>query len=117
MDINKIKRGGYGQDFEISGETRADLKRTSGFSDAVTKTNPPSATKTLKAVDQFSRSELSDPAKLDSMIRACASELIDSGQNLAGRLSVTDKQAVENFLSSDPSFRQQIESYLQKALT
>jgi hypothetical protein len=51
------------------------------------------------------------------MIRACASELIDSGQKFTGRLSAADKQAVQNFLSRDPCFRQRVESYLQKTLT
>jgi hypothetical protein len=117
MDINKINPAGYGQDYEVTGETRADAKRQTNFPVAVGSVESSASPKTLKALAQFGKADLSDPRKLDGAIRACAAELVDSGQRLTGRMSVADKQATENFLASDPTFRQQIESYLQKTLT
>ena len=117
MDINKIKPAGYGQDLEVTGESRANATRQPSFPGTVGKVSSSPSAKILKSVAQFSKADLSDPGKLDGAIRACAAELVDSGQRLTGRLSVADKRAMENFLSSDPIFRQQIESYLQKSLT
>jgi len=117
MDINKIKPAGYGQDYEVTGETRADAKLQSNFPGTVGSVASSASPRTLKAVAQFEKADLSDPGKLDGAIRACAAELVDSGQSLTGRMSVADRQAMENFLTKDPTFRQQIESYLQKTLT
>ena len=118
MDINKIKPpAGYGKEFEISGETRPGSKSQGSFSGATAKLDHSARTRTLEAAAQFTKSQLSDAGKLESMIRACASELIDSGQKFTGPLSAADKQAVQNFLSTDPCFRQRVESYLQKILT
>jgi len=118
MDINKIKPpAGYGKEFEISGETRLGSQPQSSFPATTAKVDHSAATRTLEAVAQFHKGQLSDPGQLESMIRACASELIDSGQKFTGPLSAADKQAVQNFLARDPCFRQQVESYLQKTLT
>jgi len=118
MDINDIKRpGGYGQAFEVPGEPRPAAKSDSRFSDAAGKVQDSVATESLQVITQFDKSALSDPQKVDTMIRACASELIDSGQNVTGTLSIADKQVLSDFLSADPCFRQQVETYLQKALT
>ena len=118
MDINKIKPfGTYGQDLEVPSETRSDSKRQSTFSGQTSKVQSSPTTNSLRAIAQFNKSDLSDPGKFDGMVRACASELIDSGQKITGRLSTADKQTLENFLSADPSFRQQLESYLHKTLT
>lgn len=117
MDINRIKSGGYGQDYEVTGDTSVGNKSQTSFPVAGAKTEASAPRKALNAVAQFSKSDLADPGKLDGAIRACVSELVNSGQNLTGRLPAAGKQAVEKFLSSDPSFRHQVESYLQKTLT
>ena len=117
MDINKINPGGYGKNFDVSNDARTNGKSQTSFPSATANTESSAPTKTLNAVAQFSKSDLADPQKLDAMVHACASELINSGQNVTGPISVADKQTLENFLSSDPHLRQQIEAYLQKTLT
>jgi len=117
MDINKINPGGYGQNFDLSNDTRTNGKSQTNFPSASAPTENSAPTKTLNAVAGFTKSDLANPQKLDAMVHACASELIASGQNVTGPMSAADKQTLENFLSSDPHFRQQIEAYLQKTLT
>jgi hypothetical protein len=118
MDINDIKRpGGYGQAFEVPEELRPAAKPDSKFSETAGRILDSAPTKSLQVITQFDKSALSDPQKVDTMIRACASELIDSGQNVTGPMSTADKQALSDFLSADPCFRQQVETYLQKVLT
>jgi hypothetical protein len=118
MDINDIKRpGGYGEPFEVPGESRPAAKSDSRFSEAAGKVQDSAPTKSLQVIAQFDKSALSDPHKVNTMIRACASELIDSGQTVTGPLSTSDKQVLSDFLSADPCFRQQVETYLQKVLT
>ena len=116
MDINDIKRpGGYGQAFEVPGETGPASISESSFTE-MAKIQDSASTKSLQVVAQFDKTALSDPQKVDAMVRACASELIDSGQSVTGTLATADKQALMDFLGADPSFRQQIEAYLQKVL-
>ena len=116
MDINKIKPGGFSQNFEVAGGPCAEGNRQTSFASAPANTESSSEIKTLNAVAQFKKSGLADPQKLDAMVRTCASELISLGQKITGPMSTADKQALENFLSADPYFRQQIEGYLQKTL-
>jgi hypothetical protein len=117
MDINNIKGPGvYGPLSEPPAETPAESKRQSHFSDATASLQDALGAKPLGVVSQFSKSALEDPAKLETMVRACASELIDSTQGVAANLSPVDKQALAEFLSADPLLRAQIENYLRKVL-
>lgn len=121
MDIDDIKPpGGYVPFVDPSRETPVESKRERSFTDAKDKLPASDSSEPilsrLGVVAQFSRTELQDPAKLDIMVRACVSELIDSGQSVTGPLSGAEKKSLEDFLSGDPLVRRQIETYLQKAL-
>jgi hypothetical protein len=119
MDIHNIKPPGGYEPPAGPDEQPVDGKRDGSFpakgkvgSSDPTEVAPP----TLSVVSQFSRTELDDPAKMDGMVRASVSELVDSGMNVTGPLSSTEKQSLVEFLSSDPLVRRQVESYLRKAL-
>src|SRR5207253_3025013 len=103
----------------IRGAGRDASGRQAGlqFAEAAGKIQDSAPMKSLHVIAQFDKSALSDPQKVDTMIRACASELVDSGQYVTGPLSTSDKQVLSDFLSADPCFRQQAEDYLQKVLT
>jgi hypothetical protein len=117
MDINNIKGpGGYGPLSETPADTPTESKRETRFSDATARLHSALGTKPIGVVSQFSKAALDDPAKLDTMVRACVVELIDSTQGVTGALSAVDKQAMAEFLSTDPLLRGQIESYLRKVL-
>lgn len=117
MDINNIKGpGNYGPLSETPADAPAEAKRDTRFADATATLEKAGRTTPLRLVSQFSKAALEDPAKLDMIVRACAVELIDSTQGLAGTLSPVDKQALADFLSTDPLLRGQIESYLRKVL-
>jgi hypothetical protein len=116
MEINRANSvGSYQKDLEAQSAKQSTTQPQTGFS-TVAPESQDAGVRTLNAVAQFKKSDLSDPQKLEGMIRACASELIDSGQAVAGRLSPEQKDAVHTFLSADPCFRQQLESYLQKVI-
>jgi len=70
----------------------------------------------LASLAHCSKANLDDPEKLEGIVRASVSELIDQGQNITGPLSDAQKQNLVDHLSSDPMFRRQIENYLRKAL-
>lgn len=72
---------------------------------------------TLAVASQFTRTALEDPAKLNDMVRASVSELIDSGDTITGSLSAAQKGSLVDFLSEDPLLRRQIETYLRKVVT
>jgi hypothetical protein len=117
MDINDIKRpGGVGHSFEVPGDAGPEAKRETSFSETAAKIQSPQPTKSLAAIAKFDKSALSDPIKVDAMVRACVSELVESGQNVTGPLSTADKQALLDHLSADPWMRQQVETYLRKVL-
>jgi hypothetical protein len=121
MDIDDIKPpGGYGPFVDPAAETPVEPKRESSFAEAKDKLQASRLAEpmgsTLAAASQFSKTALQDPAKLDVMVRACVSELIDSGQSVTGPLSGVEKQSLQEFLSGDPLVREQIESYLRKVL-
>jgi hypothetical protein len=119
MDINNIKPpGGYDPPTGPDEQPVAG-KRDVSFpaKDKVESSDPAEAARpTLGVVAQFSRTELDDPAKIDGMVRASVSELVDSGLNVTGPLSGPEKQSLVDFLSSDPLVRRQVESYLRKVL-
>jgi hypothetical protein len=120
MDINDIKPPG-GQDSYVGPDDQpVGRKRDSRFAESKSKleaSEPAEATgPSLGVVAQFRRAALEDPAKLDTMVRASVSELIDSGQNVTGPLSGPEKQSLVNFLSGDPVVRRQVETYLRKVL-
>ena len=118
MDINDIKRPGtYEPSFEAPAETSPGPKGQGSFAATAAKVLESSSTKSLGVVTQFDKSALADPQKLDTMVRACVSELVDSGQSVTGTLSSSDKQSLLNFLSADPWLRQEVEKYLRKVLT
>jgi hypothetical protein len=117
MDINNIKGpGGYGPLSETPADTPTESKRETRFSDATAGLQNALGTKPVGVVGQFSKAALDDPAKLETIVRACVVELIDSTQGVTGALSAVDKQAMAEFLSTDPLLRGQIESYLRKVL-
>ena len=117
MDINNIKGPGvFGPLSETPTDTPTESKWQSHFSDATASLREVLGGKPLSVVSQFSKSALEDPAKLDTMVRACVSELIDSTQGVTGNLSPVDKQALAEFLSTDPLLRGQIENYLRKVV-
>ena len=120
MGIDNIKPPGGYPPLDTPAETPVTPTRGRGFANGEDKVqasgsaDPPGA---LGVVAQFSRTALDDSAKLDGVVRAVASELIDSGQSVTGILSGADKEWLLDFVSRDPLMRQQIESYLRKVLT
>jgi len=121
MDIDDIKPpGGPGPFVDPLAETPVEPKRESSFAEATGKLQASDSSgptgSTIRAVAQFSKTALRDPAKLDVMVRACVSELIDSGQSVTGPLSGAEKESLQDFLSGDPLVRGQIETYLRKVL-
>ena len=118
MDINNIKPpGGYDPPVGPD-EQPIDGKRDASFAakGKVESSPEAAAPPTLSVVGQFSRTALDDPAKMDVMVRASVSELVDSGVNVTGPLSGPEKQSLVDFLSGDPLVRRQVESYLRKVL-
>jgi hypothetical protein len=117
MDINNIKGpGGYRPLSETPADTPTESKRETRFSDTTVGLQNALGTKPLGVITQFSKAALDDSAKLETMVRACVVELIESTQGVTGALSAVDKQAMAEFLSTDPLLRSQIESYLRKVL-
>ncbi|HVP52322.1 MAG TPA: hypothetical protein VMT05_09450 [Terriglobales bacterium] len=121
MGIDNIKPpGGAGLPVDPSAETPSGPTRQSNFAEAKdrlqTSSSAEPVTPALRVVSQFSRIALEDPEKRQAMVRACVSELIDSGQPVTGPLSGTERESLLDFLSADPLFRSQIETYLQKVL-
>ena len=76
--------------------------------------SPIGAAPALASVSGLSKADLQDPAKLDQAVRASVAELIDS-QTASMPISIADQKSLADFLSQDPLFRQQVESYLRKA--
>jgi hypothetical protein len=118
MDINNIKQTpGFGPRSDLPAETASKPKSEATFADATAKLQTLDLTPSLQSLSQCKKAALDVPEKLDAMVRACVSELVDSGQQVTGPLSKADKQSLTNFLSEDPLIRQQIESYLRKVAT
>src|SRR5262245_22889736 len=121
MDIKNIKpSGNFGQIPEPSADTTVQSGRNGAFAETIGKTSTAAAgagaTATgLSAVSQFDRATLQDPAKLDQAVRASVAELVDSGQ-LSNSMTPGEKQSLVDFLSNDPAFRAQVESYLRKVI-
>ena len=118
MNINNTKPpGGYDRPAG-SDEQPVDGKRDVSFAaKGKVKSSPDAAAlPTLSVVAQFNRTALDDPAKMDAMVRASVSELVDSGLNVTEPLSDPEKQSLVDFLSEDPLFRRKVESYLRKVL-
>lgn len=121
MGMDDIKPlGGRSSFTDPNAETPVEPGRKSSFAEAKGKLQASDSAEpthpTLVAVGQFSRTALDDPTKLDAMVRASVSELIDAGQSVTGRLAEPEKKLLTDFLSGDPLIRQQIETYLRKAL-
>jgi hypothetical protein len=110
MDIHDIKPPGGDSPLIGSDAQPVDEKRDHAFAETKDKLAASGSQGTespaLGVISQFSRSSLD----------ASVSELVDGGQNISGPLSPEHKQSVVDYLSSDPIFRQQVESYLRKAL-
>ncbi len=117
---NEIKPPGTFGPFMVPGDDKpAESKLETSFAETAGKaqlgsTEP--AQPGLKSVAQFSKGELQDPERLDHMVRASVSELIDAAQNVTGPLSGPEKSSLLEFLSGDPTFRRQVENYLRKVL-
>jgi hypothetical protein len=120
MDIHDIKPPGANGSLIGSDYQNVEPKRDKEF--AVAKDTPQASESSaasapgLKALANCSKATLDDPEKLEGIVRASVSELIDNGQNITGPLTSAQKQTLLEHLSSDPMFRRQIESYLRKAL-
>ncbi len=119
MGIDNIKPVGNPPLTPSSAEGPADsTKPDRTFADAQDKLRPSSSEPGAPPVGvaaQFNRAELQDPAKLDQMVRASVTEMVDA-QSTPGPLSNNDKASLVDFLSGDPLVRQQIETYLRKVL-
>ena len=113
MDTNNIKPPGGDDPPEGS-----NGKRDASFAaKGKVESSPEAAARpALAVVAQFNRTALDDPAKMGLMVRASVSELVDSELNATGPLSGPEKQFLVDFLSEDPLFRRQVESYLRKML-
>jgi hypothetical protein len=120
MDINDIKGPGGHDPYAGPDQQSLDGVRGNRFTEAKNKLEASEADEAacpaLEVVAQFQRTALDDATKLDAMVRASVSELIDSGQNVTRLLSSSEKQSLIEFLSGDPLVRRQVESYLRKAL-
>jgi hypothetical protein len=119
MGMDDIKPlGGRSAFTDPNAETPVTPRRNSSFAEAKGKlqTSEPAQPAHLLAIGQFSRTALDDPRKLDAMVQASVSELIDAGQSVTGRLAEPEKKLLTDFLSGDPLIRQHIETYLRKAL-
>lgn len=120
MDIHDIKPPGANGSFVNSDYQGVEDKRDQNFAVAKeklqTSEEESSAPAGLKSLAQCSKSALDDPEKLEGIVRASVSELIEQGQNVSGPLTADQKQNLVDYLSADPMFRRQIESYLRKAL-
>ena len=120
MDIHDIKPPGANGSLVGSDYQNVETKRDKEF--AVAKDQPQASgseapsTTGLKALENCSKAVLDDPEKLEGVVRASVSELVDHGQNVTGPLTSAQKQTLVDHLSSDPMFRRQVESYLRKAL-
>ena len=118
MGIDDIKPAGSGPLAPSSADASAQSKPDRTFADAQDKLRASSVQPgALPAgvATQFKRAELQDPAKLDQMVRASVTEMVDA-QSTPGPLSNNDKASLVDFLSGDPLIRQQIETYLRKVL-
>src|SRR5215470_891983 len=111
MDIHDIKPPGANGSFIESEYQNVETKREKEFSAAKDKleTREPEspAAAGLSSLAHCSKTALDDPEKLEGIVRASVSELIDQGQNITGPLSETQKQNLVDHLSSDPMFRRQ----------
>jgi len=117
MDINNIKPPGDSDAYLSPDEQPVNGKRDGRFTEAASSAEAAEpAAAALGVIGQFSKKALDDPAKLDTMVRASVSELIESNQNVTGPLSDAQKQSLVDFLSEDPLMRRQVETYLRKAL-
>jgi|KBSMisStandDraft_5_1062788.scaffolds.fasta_scaffold57243_6 hypothetical protein len=117
---NEIKPPGSFGPFIVPGDDRpAESKGDTSFAEAKNKLEA-SLGETPQAgfsfVSQHSKAELQDPKKLDQMVRASVSELIDSSQSATGPLANSQKASLLEFLSGDPTIRREIETYLRKVL-
>ena len=120
MDIHDIKPPGangslIGSDYQ-NVETKPE-KEFAVAKDKAQASEPDAPSMTgLKALENCSKAALDDPEKLEGIVRASVSELVDQGQTLTGPLTSAQKQSLVDHLSSDPMFRRQVESYLRKAV-
>jgi hypothetical protein len=71
----------------------------------------------LAAVEHLTRAALQDPATLDKLTHASLAELVDAGQLVTGALPTAQKTILVNFLSEDPTLKQEIQDYLRKVLS
>ena len=120
MDINNIKPPGTNGSLVGSDYENVETKRDQNFAATKDKlqASGPEATSTpgLSSIANCSKAALDDPQKLEGIVRASVSELVEQQQNVTGPLTAAQKQNLVDFLSEDPSFRRQVESYLRKAL-
>ncbi len=131
MSIDDIKRtGGFGQVNYPSADTPGESKPGQNFADVrsdvqsgVQSGTPEgdvrsagAGTSSTAAAAKLTRSDLQDPAKLNQAVKDTASELVES-QTSGTSLSADDKRALADYMSDDPVLRQNIETYLRKAVS
>ena len=118
MAIDDIKPAGNSSQFSYpSADAPGEAKPERNFAEVKesSKVSTGGTDASLLGAAQFKKADLQDPAKLDLMVRTSASQLVDS-QTAGVPMSGADKQILADYLSEDPLMRQQIESYLRKAL-
>jgi hypothetical protein len=67
---------------------------------------------------QFSKADLQDPAKVETMLSQAADELVRSTlSDVNGRLPPGDSAYLSEWMRNDPTFRAKLLNYLQRVLT
>jgi hypothetical protein len=116
--MDEIKpTAGFGPLNHPSAGPAADAKPGRNFSVVAGTDNAsgPEAEAATSAHLQVTKLDLQDPAKLEGLVRSSISEIVHE-QTGPLPMSSADKQALTDFLSEDPLFRQRVEGYLRKAL-
>ncbi|HEX3821596.1 MAG TPA: hypothetical protein VHW45_14775 [Candidatus Sulfotelmatobacter sp.] len=118
MSIDDIKPTGFGQRSYPSAETTGESKPDRNFAD-VQKTSTGAGIATgasSAAAAKLTSADLQDPDKLNQAVKDTATELVES-QTSGTSLSANDKRALADYMSDDPVLRQNIETYLRKAVS
>lgn len=118
MDFNNIKPpAGLGPRSDFPDDQPRKAGRDSSFAETAAKVQGAAAAPPFQSISKLNKAALDVPEQLDSILRQCVSELVESGEKTTGPLSKADKQSLTEFLSQDPHIRRQLESYLRKVAT
>ena len=120
----EIKPPGPGKPFFEPGKELGEIgkKRDDVFAGAVTRpvageaeTSAPSPGLSGVAT-RFSKLDLQDPEKLESIIQSSVKELLDTEFGQQFGLSEAQRAQIGNWMGGDPMLRRQIERYLERVL-